>query len=114
MSTYRDNTPNFNTGKKIIKFDEFSKEKEIKDLEDLKRTFKKNSDSHRIPKNSKYRYNKITQKMDDLSNDEVVGKIDAIKESKNVELESVKLVVEYLKQNPGVGYKQAMVNLGIV
>ena len=44
MGTYRDNTPNFNV-KKVKTFTEFDKNKEIKDTEDLKRSFTKNSDT---------------------------------------------------------------------
>ena len=78
MGTYRDNTPNFNV-KKVKTFTEFDVNKEIKGTEDLKRTFTKNSDRHKFPKNSKLNYNDKTSKMDDTTMDIVDDKLKSLK-----------------------------------
>ena len=114
MSTYRDNDPNYNV-RKLVKFDDFSKEKEVKDLEDFKRGFVKNSDNHKIVRNTKYRYNKTTQKMDDLSIEEVDDKIKSLKESNgSARLEIMELLSKYLEENPSIRFAQALFNLGII
>ena len=57
---------------KITKFEDFKKEEENKKLKDLKRDFTKNSlDKQQFPRNTKFNYNDVTKKMDDLSVDEV-------------------------------------------
>jgi hypothetical protein len=66
---------------KIVKFEDFKKEEEQADLQDLKRDFTKNSDdSQQFPRNTKFHYNDITKKMDDLSVDEVDDKIEGLEE----------------------------------
>ena len=67
----------------LIKFDDFKKEEEDNKLKDLKRDFTKNSaDKQQFPRNTKFHYNDVTKKMDDLSVDEVDDKIENLEESK--------------------------------
>ena len=68
---------------KIVKFEDFKKEQEQEKLQDLKRDFTKNStDTQQFPRNTKFHYNDVTKKMDDLSVDEVDDKIEGLEESK--------------------------------
>ena len=62
---------------KIIKFEDFKREEEQNKLQDFKRDFTKNSvDKQQFPRNTKFNYNDVTKKMDDLSVDEVDDKIE--------------------------------------
>ena len=97
---------------KITKFEDFKKEEENKKLKDLKRDFTKNSlDKQQFPRNTKFNYNDVTKKMDDLSVDEVDDKIENLEEgfrkwnteTNKVEetptgLETVGELIERLKQ----------------
>ena len=68
---------------KIIKFKDFKREEEQNKLQDFKRDFTKNSvDKQQFPRNTKFNYNDVTKKMDDLSADEVDDKIEDLEESK--------------------------------
>jgi hypothetical protein len=68
---------------KIVKFEDFKREEEQLKLQDLKRDFTKNSvDKQQYPRNTKFNYNDVTKKMDDLSVDEVDDKIEGFEESK--------------------------------
>jgi len=52
---------------KVDKFDQFFDEEEIRDI---KRSIIKNSDEyHKFPKNSKFNYNGMTRKIDDMTTD---------------------------------------------
>lgn len=68
---------------KIVKFEDFKKEQEQEKLQDLKRDFTKNSeDTQQFPRNTKFHYNDVTKKMDDLSVDEVDDKIEDLEDVK--------------------------------
>jgi hypothetical protein len=85
---------------KIVKFEDFKKEEEV-DLQDLKRDFTKNSaDTQQFPRNTKFHYNDVTKKMDDLSVDEVDDKIEGLEESKIYESKnkSIEDLKEWLKK----------------
>jgi len=78
---------------KLIKFDDFKKE----ELKDLKRDFTKNSsDLQQFPRNTKFHYNDVTKKMDDISIDEVDDKIESLEES-NSDLTAHQIVLNNLK-----------------
>lgn len=71
----------YNVNKKIVNFKDFSKEEEKEELTKVKRSFTKNSnDTQKFPNNSKYKFNKVTRKMDDMSLDMVDDSIEAIEE----------------------------------
>ena len=59
----------------VFNFKNFNKESEEEELKAIKRSFKKNEleigQSER-----KYKFNKVTRKMDDMSKSEVEGKLD--------------------------------------
>lgn len=68
---------------KLTKFQDFKNKEEEKELQDLKRTYTKNTvDTQQFPRNTKYNFNYITRKMDDLSIDEVEDKIEELEDVK--------------------------------
>lgn len=68
---------------KLTKFQDFKNKEEEKELQDLKRTYTKNTvDTQQFPRNTKYNFNYITRKMDDLSVDEVEYKIEELEDVK--------------------------------
>lgn len=83
---YKNNTPNYKT-KNVNNFSNFVQniDKESEELDDLKRSMNKNhDDTQKYVKNSKFKFNKVTRKMDDISLDEIDDKIKALKESLEV------------------------------
>ena len=81
--TYKDNQPTFNVNRKVVNFKDFlaNPNAEKEELEKMDRQNKPNSDEHQKNfANSRYKYNKVTHKMDDLSPAEIEDKIDAIEE----------------------------------
>jgi len=78
---------NYNVNRRIDNFGDFSnnKESEKEELEKVKRSFSKNSDRHQIPGNTKFKYNKVSRKMDDVSPDIVDDSIESIDELDNVQ-----------------------------
>lgn len=78
--TYKDTNPTYNVNRKIVNFKDFNKDSEESELSKIKRSYKKNEleigQSER-----KYKYNKITHKLDDMDKSEVEDKIDSLKES---------------------------------
>jgi hypothetical protein len=68
---------------KLTKFQDFKNKEEEKELQDLKRTYTKNTvDTQQFPRNTKYNFNYKTRKMDDLSIDEVEDKIEELEDVK--------------------------------
>ena len=81
--TYKDNTPTFNAGNRnLVNFKDFeqNKESEKEELKDVKRSFRKN-EKDLGNKESKYKYNKVTHRMEDLPIEMIDDKLDAIEES---------------------------------
>lgn len=74
--------PPYNVGnRKVVHFDDFISNinAEKDELKSVRRGFKKNdTEDQMIPGSSKYKWNKVTRKMDDLSQQLVDDKIDAI------------------------------------
>jgi hypothetical protein len=80
---YRDNQPTFNVNRKVANFGDFSAniEDEKEELSKMNRQNKPNSDEQqKNMSNSRYKFNKVTRKMDDLSPAEIQDKLDAIDE----------------------------------
>jgi hypothetical protein len=78
---YRDNTPTFNVNRKVVNFKDFSSDVEKEELTKMDRQNKPNSDEQQKNfANSRYKFNKVTRKMDDLSPAEVQDKLDDIDE----------------------------------
>lgn len=93
----RDNTPTFNVNRKVVNFKDFSSDPqgEKEDLIKVQRSTNPNTpDQQQYPGNKRFKFNKTTYKMDDMSDDEVVDKINAIEES--ISIENIeKIVISY-------------------
>lgn len=80
----KDNTQNYQTtNTKIQHFKDFSNNigREKEDLEKIKRSFSDNEDQvHNLPNLTKMKYNLVSNKMDNLSQDQVDDKIKSIKD----------------------------------
>ena len=63
--TYKDNTPTFNTNRKVVNFKDFNNDSEEVELSKIKRQTKPNSNSgQQFIGNPKTKYNKVTHKLD--------------------------------------------------
>lgn len=108
--TYKTNTPNYKS-RNVNNFSDFldNIDSEKKELKDLKRSINPNSDNNqKYPKNSKFKFNKVTRKMDDLSLDEIEDKIDSISESKDNLIASMKRFLEDYTANHTAFEKRGM------
>lgn len=77
-----DNTPTFNAGnRKIVNFKDFlaDPKAEEQELKDMKRSFSDNENDQGLQQH-KYKYNKVTHKLDDMVEDEVDDSLDAIED----------------------------------
>lgn len=97
--TYKDGTPTYNNGnRKVFHFDDFVNNinDEEKELKKVKRSFTKNDDNvYNLPNKTKYKWNKVTKKMDDLSQDMIDDKIDAVEDLKeSVSLLKIKEMID--------------------
>ena len=73
----------YNVNRKVATFGDFSSniESEKEELAKMNRQNKPNSDEHqKNMSNSRYKFNKVTRKMDDLSPSEIQDKLNAIDE----------------------------------
>ena len=108
--TYKTNTPNYKS-KNVNNFSDFldNIDSVKTELKDLKRSINPNSDNNQnYPKNSKFKFNKVTRKMDDLSLDEVDDKIDSISESKDNLINSMSRFLEDYATNHTAFEKRGM------
>lgn len=79
---YKDNTPTFNVDRKIVNFKDFKEEEEKQELQKIKRSIDPNTpDEQQHIGNRKYKFNKVTRKMDDINIDEINDDLDAIEEN---------------------------------
>ena len=80
--TYKENTPTFNVNRKVVNFKDFLSDPkgEETDLKKVRRSTKPNSEDQQHIGNSRYKFNKTTRKMDDLSPAEIDDSIEAIEE----------------------------------
>jgi hypothetical protein len=80
----RDNTPVFQTkNSRVYHFNDFEKniQKEKDELDKVDRSFLDNEgEIGNLPNKTKYKFNKVTRKMDDLSKDMIEDSIDAIED----------------------------------
>jgi hypothetical protein len=83
--TYKTNTPNYNNNSKVVNFQSFCSDCEENKLKAIKRSTKRNSpDEHQVIGNTKYKFNNVTRKLDDISPeivDDSLEALDDIKES---------------------------------
>lgn len=83
---YEPNQPTYNTGdRKIVNFKDFHSEEEEAELKDIKRNITKN-DAGQGYKAHKYKFNKVTRKMDDMMEDEVDDSIEALEVSEKAKV----------------------------
>lgn len=77
---YKDNTPTFNVNRKVVNYKDFlsNVEAEKEELKKVRRSTKPNSEDQQHVGNSRYKFNNVTRKMDDLSPEQVQDKIDSI------------------------------------
>ena len=71
---------NYNVNRKVVNFKDFSGETEKEELQKVRRSTKPNSEDQQHVGNSRFKFNKVTRKMDDLSPEMIDDKIDAIEE----------------------------------
>jgi len=81
---YKDNTPTYNSPqRRVVNFGDYCDniDKEKEELKDIKRSITKNSiDGQKFPRNSKYKFNKVTRKLDDLTPDMIDDALDNLEE----------------------------------
>lgn len=96
MGTYQSNSVNYNTDhSKITSFKDFNPKAEEKELKKVKNSFKKNDNNvDKLANQSKFKFNKVTRKMDDLPKDYVEDKLDAVKESLRTDVVQVTIPTE--------------------
>ena len=85
--TYKDTTPTFNAGdRKVVNFKDFLQhsDEEKEELKDIKKNFTKNAKEIGLQQN-KYKFNKVTHKMDDVVEDEVDDRLEAFEENFNID-----------------------------
>jgi hypothetical protein len=97
--TYKENTPTFNVNRKVVNFKDFLSDPkgEETDLKKVRRSTKPNSEDQQHVGNSRYKFNKTTRKMDDLSPAEIDDSIEAIEDfegtNENVDVEDKKIEI---------------------
>lgn len=80
--TYKTNTPNYNNNSKVANFQDFCSDCEENKLKAIKRSTKRNSpDEHQVIGNTKYKFNSVTRKLDDISPEMVDDRLDELDES---------------------------------
>lgn len=86
----------YNVNRKVVTFGDFTNniESEKEELKKVRRSTNPNSDEHQQHiGNGRYKFNKVTRKMDDLSPKEVQDKLDAIEDLE----ETNESIVKYIK-----------------
>jgi len=73
--TYKDTNPTYNVNRNIVNFKDFDSEGEKSELKKMKRYYKKN-ELEIGQRERKYKYNKVTRKLDDMDKSEVVDKLE--------------------------------------
>lgn len=93
---YKDNTPTYNINRKIFNFKDFNPDDEKEELKKMKRQNKPNSDEYQKNfANGRYKYNKVTHKMDDITPGEIDDSIESIEDDmthiKNMKISNKKM-----------------------
>ena len=72
----------YNVNRKVVTFGDFTNniESEKEELKKVRRSTNPNSDEHQHIGNGRYKFNKVTRKMDDLSPAEIEDKLNSIDE----------------------------------
>lgn len=80
---------NYNINRKVVNFKDFDSKSEKEELKKVRRSTKPNSEDQQHIGNSRFKFNKVTRKMDDLSpemiddNIEDIEELEEMKESKS-------------------------------
>ncbi len=84
---YKDNTPTFNVNRKVVNYKDFlsNVEAEKEELKKVRRSTKPNSEDQQHIGNSRYKFNNVTRKMNDLSPAEIEDKINSVQIKENDE-----------------------------
>ena len=87
MATYKDNTPNYNTNRKVVNFGDFCDnwESEKEKLKSTKRSIIDNSEVQQHVKNVKSDFDPVTRKWTDKSRDEIKDKLKAMDELEEID-----------------------------
>jgi hypothetical protein len=103
---------NYNTNRKVVNFKDFSAEGEKEELQKVRRSTKPNSEDQQYIGNSRYKFNKVTRKMDDLSPDMIDDSIEAIEEleesNENFSPEGKKEMSGFLKGQIKVAFENTV------
>lgn len=76
----RDNQPTYNVNRNIVNFKDFNIEDEEEELLKIKRGTTPNSERQQVIGNQKYKFNKVTRKMDEISPDMIDDELDSLEE----------------------------------
>ena len=94
-----DSSQTYNTKQsKVRNFGDFerNKKEELDDMKKVQRSFTKNDDDvYNLPNTTKFKFNKVTHKMDDLSKAEVEDFIEDMEEESETPKHKYKIVKEY-------------------
>lgn len=107
---YKDNTPNYNTNRRVVNFGDFESniEAEKEKLKKVQRSFQPNSDRQNFPSNTRNEFNPITRKITSYTKDEVddtLNKIDdyeGLEESKSEKAENLEDCPSYKEFNKAI------------
>jgi len=80
---YNPNSPSYQTSQsRVMSFNDFEQRKgeEKEELAQMKRNFKKRGEMHDAPGETKNKWNKVTNKIDHLSHEEVEDNLEALEE----------------------------------
>lgn len=79
---YQENTPTFNSGRKVVNFKDFLSDPKAEEekLKKAERSYTPNSDRQQFVRNSRTEYNPVTHKLTDYTEDEIEDKIKSIEE----------------------------------
>lgn len=89
---YNTNDPNYQTkNSRIASFNDFEENilDETEELKKLNRDKHNSIEDKQVIGNKKFKFNKVTHKMDDISSDEVKDRLDSIKESSSEKFEAI-------------------------
>lgn len=102
---YKDNTPNYNTNRRVVNFGDFESniETEKEKLKKVQRSFQPNSDRQNFPSNTRNEFDPITRKIASYTEDEVDDKLNKIENYEGLE-ESKSEKAENLEDCPS--YKE--------
>ena len=92
----------YNVNRKVATFGDFTSniEAEKEELMKVRRSTKPNSEDQQHIGNSRYKFNKVSRKMDDLSPAEVQDRLDSIEQLEEAKKEKKGKKFEFLDEHP--------------